>query len=87
MGCVDGRYWWAGRNLNGVSQRTISYKASKDLILVNIVQLNPMINSQSLGRIVSSGISDADRISTLWEKPSEEVDDEDNGDYYYCYYE
>ena len=29
----------AGRNLNGVSQRTISYGASKDLILVHTVQL------------------------------------------------
>ena len=39
VGSVDGQYQWAGRNLNGVSQRTISYGASKDLILVHTVQL------------------------------------------------
>ena len=45
-----------GMNLNGVNQCTISYRASKDLILVHTVQLNPMIKAQSPGRMVSSGI-------------------------------
>ena len=46
------------RNLNGVSQRPISYGASKDLILVHTVQLKPMIKIHSSERMVSSGISD-----------------------------
>ena len=57
MGSVDGRYWWAGRNLNVVSQRTISYRASKNH-LVHTVQLKPMIKARSSGRMVSGGISD-----------------------------
>ena len=28
-------YWWVGKNLNGISQHTINYGASKDLILVH----------------------------------------------------
>ena len=40
-----------GRNLNSVSQCTISYGASKDLILVYTVQLKPMIKAHSSGRI------------------------------------
>ena len=55
---IGGRYRWAGRNLNGISQRTICYGASKDLILVNTVQLKSMIKVHSSGRMVSSGISD-----------------------------
>ena len=47
-----------GRNLNGVSQCTISYGASKDLILVHTVQLKSMIKAHSSGRMISSGISD-----------------------------
>ena len=60
----DGRYWWAGRNLNGVSQHTISYGASKDLILV---QLKLMIKAHSSGRMVC-GISDAVIASVHSEK-------------------
>ena len=58
MGSVDGRYWWAGRNLKVVSQCTISYGASKDLILVHTVQLKPMIKARSSGIMISSAISD-----------------------------
>ena len=47
-------YRWAARNLNGISQCTFSYGASKDIVLVHTVQLKP----QSSGRMVSSGISD-----------------------------
>ena len=47
-----------GKKLNGVSQHTINYGAIKDLILVHTVQLKPMIKAYSLGRMVSSGISD-----------------------------
>ena len=53
MGSIGGR-----EELNGVSQCTISYGASKDLILFHIVQLKPMIKTHSSGRMVSSGISD-----------------------------
>ena len=38
-------YWWVERTLNGVSQCTISYGDSKDLILVHTVKLNPMIKA------------------------------------------
>ena len=58
--------------------RTISYGASKDLILVHIVQLKPMITAHSSGKMVSSGISDIVIASVHSENPSEEVDD-----YYY----
>ena len=68
MGSVDGRYWWAGRNLNAVSQCTISYGASKDLILVHTVQLKPMIKARSSGRMISSGISDVVIASVHSEK-------------------
>ena len=57
-----------GRNLNGVSQRTISYGASKDLILVYIVQVKLMIKAHSSGRMVSSGISDVVIASVHSEK-------------------
>ena len=57
-----------GRNLNGISQRTISYGASKDLILVYIVQVKLMINAHSSGRMVSSGISDVVITSVHSEK-------------------
>ena len=36
----------------------ISYRASKDLILVHTVQLKPMIKAHSSGKMVSSGIID-----------------------------
>ena len=49
--------------------RTISYATSKT------VQLKPMIKAHSSGRMVSSGISD--HFSTLWENPSEKVDDDE----------
>ena len=39
---------------NGVSQGTISYGASKDLILVCTVQLKQMIKSHFSGKLVSS---------------------------------
>ena len=68
MGGVKGQYWWAGRNLNGVSQCTISYGASKDLILVHTVQLKPMIKAHSSGRMVSSCISDVVITSVHTEK-------------------
>ena len=68
MGGVDERYQWAGRNLNGISQCTISYGASKDLILVYTVQLTPMIKAHSSGRMVSNGISDAVIASEYSEK-------------------
>ena len=56
------------RNLNGISQYTISYGASKDLILVHRVQLKPMIKAHSSRRIVSSGISDVVITSVHSEK-------------------
>ena len=43
---------------NGISQGTISYGASKDLVLVYTVQLKPMIKAHFSGKLVSSGISD-----------------------------
>ena len=46
------------RNLYCVRQRTISYEASRDLILVHTVQLKSMIKAHSSGRKVSSGVSD-----------------------------
>ena len=51
---IGGRYWWAGKNLDGISQH-ISYGDSKDHILVHTVQLKPMIKAHSSGRMVSSG--------------------------------
>ena len=42
--------------LNGISQHTISYRSSKDLILDHIVQLKPMIKALSSGRMVSSDV-------------------------------
>ena len=68
MGGVDGWYRWAGRNLNGARQHTISYGASKDLILVHTVQLKPMIKAHSSVRMVSSGISDVVIASVHSEK-------------------
>ena len=56
------------RNINGVSQRTISYGASKNLILVHTVQLKPTIKVHSSGRMVSSGISDVVIASVHSEK-------------------
>ena len=43
----------------GISQHTISYEASKDLILVHTVQLIMMIKAHPSGIMVFSGISDA----------------------------
>ena len=83
VGGVDGRYRWAGRNLNGVSQCTISYGASKDNILVNTVQLKPMIKAHSSGRMMSSGITDVVITSVNSEKTPEEVGDDEAIDYYY----
>ena len=54
---------------------------AKDLILVHTVKLKPIIKAQISGRMVSNGISDVVRFSTLRENPSEE-DDYDY--YYYC---
>ena len=45
-------------DLYGISQHTISYGDSKDLILVHTVQLKPILKANSSGRMVSSGISD-----------------------------
>ena len=58
VGSIGGRYWWAGRNYNGISEHTVSYGASKDLILIHRVRLKLMITAHSSGRMVSSGISD-----------------------------
>ena len=44
---------------------TISYRDSKDLILVHMVQLKPMIKAHSSGKMVSSGIDDSDHFGTL----------------------
>ena len=57
-----------GRNLNGISQRTIHYRASKDLILVHTVQLKLMIKALSSGKMVSRGISDVVIASVHSEK-------------------
>ena len=55
---------------------------AKDLIIVQTVQLKPMIKAHFSGRMVSSGISDVTFASVI-ENTSEEVDDEDNDYYYY----
>ena len=55
---------------NGVSQGTISYGASKDLILVHTVQLKLIIKAHFSGRLVSSGISDVVIASVHSEKTS-----------------
>ena len=57
-----------GWNLNGISQHTINYGASKDLILVHMVQLKPMLKAHSSGRMVCSGISDVAIASVHTEK-------------------
>ena len=62
---------------------TIVYRASKDLILVNTVQLKPKMKAHSPRKMVSSGISDVVIVSVHSEKLSEEVDENDDGDYYY----
>ena len=54
---------------NGISQGTISYGASKDLILVSTVQLKPMIKAHFSGKLVSSGISDVVITSDTLRKP------------------
>ena len=56
-----------GKNLNGVNQCTISYGASKDLILAYKVQQKPMIKAHFSGRMVS-GISDVVIASVYSEK-------------------
>ena len=48
--------------------RTISYRASKDLIFVHTVQRKPMIKAHSSGKMVSSGISDVVIVSVRSEK-------------------
>ena len=58
-----------GRSLYGVSQCTISYEASKDLILVCTEQLKLTIKAHSFGRMVSSGITDVVIASVHSEKP------------------
>ena len=63
MGGVGGR-----EEFNGVSQCTITYGASKYLILVHTVQLKPMIKAHSSGGMVSSGISDVVIASVQSEK-------------------
>ena len=62
-------YWWAVSvgGKNGVSQGTIIYATSKDLILVHTIQLKTMIIVHFSGKLVFNGISDV-------RKPSEEVD-------------
>ena len=62
------QYRWAGRNINSISQNTISYKASKDLILVHTEQLKTTIKPHSLGRMLSSGTSDVVITSVHTEK-------------------
>ena len=57
-----------GSNLNGVGQRTISYVARKDLILVHTVKVKPMLKEHSSGIMVSSGISDVVIASIYSEK-------------------
>ena len=46
---------------------------AKDIILVHTVQLKPMINYKWCSV----------RFSTLWENPSEEIDNDNNNYYYY----
>ena len=46
---------------------TISYRASKDLILIHTVQLKPMMKAHSLGKMVSS-INDVVIVSVHSEK-------------------
>ena len=53
---------------NGISQGTIRYGASKDLILVRTVLLKPMIKAHISGKLVSSGISDVVIASVYSEK-------------------
>ena len=55
---IGGQYWWVGRNLNGIASTPSVNEPAKDLILVHIVQLKPMMKAQISGRMVSSGISD-----------------------------
>ena len=55
---------------------------AKDFIIVQTVQLKPMIKAHFSGRMVSSGVSDVTFASVI-ENTSEEVDDEDNDYYYY----
>ena len=78
--------WWAvsvgGRG--GIKMASVSTPSANEqakcLILVHTVKLNPMIKAQISGRMVSSGISDV--ASAHGENPSEEVDDDDENDYY-----
>ena len=41
---------------NGITQGSISYGASKDLILVRTLQLKPIIKAHFSGKFISSGI-------------------------------
>ena len=43
---------------NCVSLGTISYGASKEIFLVHIVELKPMIKARFSGKLVSSSVSD-----------------------------
>ena len=52
---IGGRYRWVGRNFNGISEHTVSFRSSKDLILI---QLKLMITAHSSGILVSSCLSD-----------------------------
>ena len=56
----------------------------KDLILVHAVQLKPTIKVQISGRMAYIGISDVVTASVhiLGENPYEEVDDDENDNYY-----
>ena len=58
---------------------------AKDLIIVHIVQLKPMIKAHSSGRMVYSGISDVLIASVYSEKTclNKLIDGEDNDYYYY----
>ena len=53
---------------------------AKGLILVHTVQLKPMINAHVSGRMVSSGISD---VAFVQYTLREEVDEENDSNYYY----
>ena len=68
---IDGR----GGIIMASASTPSANEPAKDLSLVHIVQLKPMIKVQISGRMVSSGIRCSVRFSILRENPSEEVDD------------
>ena len=54
-----------GEELNDISQRTISYEASKDLILVHTVQLKPVIKAGISDVVIASVHSEKTRLKKL----------------------